>query len=139
MTAEPMIEGWPGLDKPAYGQPCNSCGLCCIAQQCPLSKAIFGPRGVCPALERGDGKTLTCGLVRSTGDYVPDLPAWGGAALSEAFALMLGAGVGCDGTMAGEEPDPAAKAGMMAKSIANLAQASPEAATLVAYFRGRAA
>jgi hypothetical protein len=22
--------------KPAYGDPCNNCGLCCIAVQCPL-------------------------------------------------------------------------------------------------------
>ena len=138
MGAAPIIEGWPGVQKPAYGQPCNGCGLCCIAQQCPLSLAIFGKRGVCPALERGEGKTLTCGLVRSTGDYVADLPAWGGAALSEAFGLLLGAGVGCDGTMGGEEPEAAARAGMTAKAIANLAHASPEAAALVAYFRSAA-
>ena len=127
------------LPKPFYGDPCNGCGVCCIAAQCALSTAIFGDQEICPALERA-GASLSCGLVRNTADYIPDLPAWGGKALTEAFALMLGAGLGCDGELTDEDSQrrPEQLLRMVEKAKAAIETASPEARTLIAYFRSPA-
>lgn len=122
--------------KPAFGQPCNGCGMCCIAEQCALSLALFNQQERCPALEEVDGR-LACGLVRSTADYVPDLPSWGGPALTEAFALMLGAGAGCDGQGEGKSVSFLQRWRMRQRARQQLERASPEAQQLVAYFRGR--
>ena len=81
------------LPKPPYGSPCNGCGMCCIAEQCGISVALFGKQEVCPALEQA-GRSWACGLVRNTAAHVPDIGAWGGPVLTEAFGLMLGAGTG---------------------------------------------
>lgn len=123
-------------EKPPYGSPCNGCGQCCIAQQCPISTALFGEQEICPALEYY-GQALGCGLIRNTADYVPDLPAWGGELLTEAFGLMIGAGIGCDGTLAGEEPEREGEKREQMRTIAltKIAAASPEAQMLVSYFR----
>ncbi len=37
--------------KPAYGQACNGCGICCLAAPCPLGMLVSGRRqGACAAL-----------------------------------------------------------------------------------------
>lgn len=37
--------------KPAHGAPCNGCGLCCLAQPCPLGMLLSRRRqGPCAAL-----------------------------------------------------------------------------------------
>lgn len=92
------------LDKPLYGDPCNGCGLCCIAQQCPISEGLFGKQDICPAIERGDGKALVCGMVANPANYMTSVPDWGHQPLAAAFALLLGAGSGCDGTTEDDEP-----------------------------------
>lgn len=83
-------------EKPAYGSPCNGCGLCCIAEQCPVSEQIFGPRDLCPALTRY-GNAYGCGVIaeparffRPTGREALD------RVIPEAIAYLLGAGHGCD-------------------------------------------
>jgi len=127
------------LPKPLYGDPCNGCGVCCIAEQCCISLAIFGEAEICPALEQA-GRSMACGLVRNTADYVPEIGAWGGKTLTETFALMVGAGAGCDGTMS--DADVAREAEfrpiIRAKAEAAIAAASEGARTLAAYFRNPA-
>lgn len=123
--------------KPAYGQPCNGCGMCCIAVQCPISIALFGDSDVCPALTEA-GNALACGLMIDTGAYVPDMTRWGGKVLTEAFALMIGSGIGCDGLLEGEARDETVRQAMIATANANIAAASPGAAMLVAHFRSEA-
>lgn len=125
------------LDKPPYGSPCNSCGLCCIAVQCPVSVALFGEQEICPALvQERDSNRFGCGLMVDTAAFVPDLPTWGGEALTEAFTHLIGAGIGCDGTIEGEESDPVLRLRMRAIAESNLAEASEPARVLIAYFRG---
>jgi hypothetical protein len=37
--------------KPAFGTPCNGCGVCCLAEPCPLGMVLSGKRrGACEAL-----------------------------------------------------------------------------------------
>lgn len=124
------------LPKPLYGEPCNGCGLCCIAVQCPISLALFGEQDLCPALEQA-APSLSCGLVRNTADYVPDITAWGGKALTEAFGLLVGAGCGCDGAASAEDEARQDEFHpiIREKAEAMIAKASPEARLLVAHFR----
>lgn len=49
-------------DKPLYRAPCNGCGQCCLAVQCPLSVMTFGEREICPALVDA-GERYECGLI----------------------------------------------------------------------------
>jgi hypothetical protein len=50
--------------KPPHGDPCTSCGLCCMATLCPLGRKVFGREiGPCPALIWDEGKS-SCGLVK---------------------------------------------------------------------------
>ena len=82
--------------KPAYGSPCNRCGLCCYAVICPLGQELFGCKaGPCPALVMDDGKA-SCGLTLMGPDEY-----------REAAALLLGIGNGCDMHLTAEGPaDP---------------------------------
>jgi hypothetical protein len=96
------------LAKPALGKPCNSCGLCCIAEVCDLGKEL-GDEVRCRALLAHADGTFTCGLVADPYSVLPDdrLAPWraidrlagepsGEAALKAHFAGLLGAGRGCD-------------------------------------------
>lgn len=97
------------LEKPPYGGPCNSCGLCCVVQQCPLSVLVFGSRDLCPALgEIPNKKGLFCGLasrpdvffdIKDTDKLSPDIA-------SRAAGLLIGAGIGCDAREVTEEVSP---------------------------------
>ena len=88
------MTGWPRLDMPAFGQPCNSCGLCCLREQCPLSLAVLGEHPVCPAL-RTDGDEMRCGMMTDAATYM-GLPEWANEPMSHAVRLILGSGQGCD-------------------------------------------
>lgn len=92
--------------KPAYGQPCNGCGVCCLAAQCPISTAVFGRVPVCPALEPVEAGGYRCGLIAAPGPYL-DLPPHWAALTGEAFGVILGAGSGCDAAMSDADHDAA--------------------------------
>jgi hypothetical protein len=90
-----------GPPKPAFGQPCNRCGVCCAAGPCGLSSRLLGtpPRQRCPALERDDDGRFACGLVRNPQRYVP-LLSYAPEALGAEFAQHLQIGGGCDASYA---------------------------------------
>jgi hypothetical protein len=71
--------------KPMAGAPCNGCGLCCLAEPCPIGMLVsMRRRGACTAVE-WDGRGYRCGLLaRARG--------WRG----RLFARWIGAGRGCD-------------------------------------------
>lgn len=83
--------------KPLFGEPCNGCGTCCVAQACFLSREYIGSdQSPCVALE-WDGQRYHCGLVRNPMKHmrqnttlVPD------ELLGPMFAHMLYVGNGCD-------------------------------------------
>lgn len=51
--------------KPALGAPCNGCGVCCLAEPCPLGMALSGRRvGACDALRWQAGSSIyRCGAI----------------------------------------------------------------------------
>lgn len=92
-----MTEDAP--ERPAYGAPCNGCGVCFIQEPCPLAVRVFRigyQSGRCPALEH-DAGAYRCGLVVNPGRYAKARAvARGRKALADAAALLVGAGLGCD-------------------------------------------
>ncbi|MBD8088542.1 hypothetical protein IFT48_00860 [Pseudomonas fluorescens] len=96
------------LDKPVYGDPCNGCGVCCIAKVCELGEAL-GDDQNCKALIQNTDRSFSCGLVVDPYRFLSEesLDVWqaidamsdgnaGEQALRESNAQALGAGRGCD-------------------------------------------
>ena len=84
--------------QPAWGEPCNGCGLCCLAQPCPLGMLVSRRRqGACVALrwEAGQQRYL-CGMVADPGEVTglrsPLLQRW----LRAVAQRWIAAGAGCD-------------------------------------------
>lgn len=101
-TMKPMFPARKdALDhKPKHGQPCNGCGLCCMASLCPLGQHVFErPElpGPCPALEFKNGKS-ECGIVSL-------MTKIGHQDMADAAMLVIGADTGCDARFNGEPPD----------------------------------
>jgi hypothetical protein len=90
--------------KPAFGEPCNGCGLCCLAEPCPVAKEMLGETtGPCRALEFEDGR-YWCGLIRGAHRHVAGLEEkpWAGHVIRN---MLLATGAwrgGCDS----EDPAP---------------------------------
>jgi hypothetical protein len=95
------------LAKPAYGDKCNGCGMCCVEEVCGLGLEL-GDRKICKALEANQDGTFSCGLVGNPYKYLSDertrtwrmideiSPGVGEDGLRSYHAHMLGAGKGCD-------------------------------------------
>ena len=81
--------------KPAEGQACNGCGVCCAAQPCPLGMALSRKRqGACHALLwDSTARRYHCGVVTQPQHWLPWLPA----RLARRLALRwIAAARGCD-------------------------------------------
>ncbi|WP_173982752.1 hypothetical protein [Magnetospirillum sp. SS-4] len=73
--------------RPAFGAPCNGCGVCCLEECCPLAIVVHRRRrGPCPSLIGGeDGEIHRCGLlIRAPRLLRPLVARW------------IAAGTGCD-------------------------------------------
>jgi len=90
--------------KPALGQPCNGCGICCLAEPCPVGMLVSRRRhGACKALQwSSELKQYRCGMLL---DPLPliGLRAGGSAPrrwlerlLRRWCHRMISAGSGCD-------------------------------------------
>ena len=90
--------------KPALGQPCNGCGVCCLVEPCPLGQLLSRRRrGACAALRWDDA----AGLYRCGAMLVPNevlraaVPGrWLTSLLTPVLRRLAGrwiaAGRGCD-------------------------------------------
>ena len=89
-------------EKPKKNDPCNGCGVCCIASTCAVGREAFGEfHQVCPAL-RFEGDRFRCGLMDCPEEYLGDAeleaatgfdsPEWAAAY----FRVKVGADKGCD-------------------------------------------
>ncbi len=96
-----VVHVHPGAPaKPVTGAPCNGCGVCCLAEPCPMGILLSGRRrGPCVAL-RWDAprQRYVCAMVTDPAAVLP-----GGRALSWMSPLWsrlarrwIAAGRGCD-------------------------------------------
>ncbi len=81
--------------KPAEGQACNGCGVCCAAAPCPVGQLLSRRRhGACVALQwQADDQRYRCGVVAEPRRWLPWLPATWGRALA---LRWIAAAQGCD-------------------------------------------
>ena len=81
--------------KPAEGAPCNGCGLCCLAEPCPLGMLLTGRRSGPCALLRWDeaARCYRCAAISEAPEG-----AWGGLRRRLA-ARWIAAGQGCDAAL----------------------------------------
>jgi len=93
--------------KPPVGAACNGCGVCCLAEPCPvgmvLSLRLSGPCRML-AWEPASSK-YRCRAVQPA--TKPDEQTWRGRArikLSRWAARWIAAGQGCDATIEAERP-----------------------------------
>lgn len=100
--------------KPAPGAPCNGCGLCCLAEPCPLGIVLsVRRRGACDALRwHCETRVYRCGAISQPAEVLK-------AALPRplrglAFVLLpllgrmakrwIAAGRGCDSSLQVDVP-----------------------------------
>ena len=84
--------------KPAMGQACNGCGVCCLAEPCPLGRVLSGrTHGACDALRwAADQRRYQCGAVVDPQGVWPWLPN-AAVPLARRLALRwISAAQGCD-------------------------------------------
>ncbi|MEW5885439.1 MAG: hypothetical protein AB1735_01885 [Pseudomonadota bacterium] len=105
--------------KPALGQPCNGCGLCCLTEPCPLGIVLsLRVRGACRSL-RWDASQARyrCGALlrlpaaaqsghQTMGLRLP-LGAWLRALWNRLALRWIAAGSGCDCAWEAETCNPA--------------------------------
>jgi hypothetical protein len=84
--------------KPAEGQACNGCGICCALETCPPARLRFmQAKGPCPALEWSELKArYHCGLLTNPRKYLGWLPRFGETLVSRLLSRWIAAGEGCD-------------------------------------------
>lgn len=100
--------------KPAPGQPCNGCGVCCLYEPCPLGRLLSRRRrGACAALHWDAALAqYRCGALDRPAQVLhAALPAggrwaapWLAAGLRRLARRWIAAGQGCDCTLAVAPP-----------------------------------
>ena len=101
--------------KPALGAPCNGCGICCLAEPCPLGVVLSGRRtGACRAVRWNEGAVrYECGAITQPQDVLtnalerwplpapwrPRLAAWVARRLPAWAMRWVAAGKGCDAAL----------------------------------------
>ncbi len=94
--------------QPAWGAPCNGCGVCCLVEPCPLGRVISRRRnGACAAL-RWDDEQLRyrCGAVSDAAGVLGPRWAWLAPVLRRLARRWIAAGVGCDARLSTERMEP---------------------------------
>jgi len=91
--------------KPAYGASCNGCGVCCLAEPCPLGILLSRRRqGACVALRwSSENRRYQCGALAQPRETLgwfgrwPFIRAW--------VYRWIAAGQGCDASIEPSYPD----------------------------------
>jgi hypothetical protein len=92
--------------KPALGAPCNGCGLCCLAEPCPLGVLVSRrTTGACAALRwSATENRYLCGMLANPREVWPALPKVLGTPLQKLARRWIAAGVGCDADLQAQTP-----------------------------------
>lgn len=85
-------------DKPAEGEACNGCGVCCALETCPVARLRFWRKnGPCPALLWcADEANYRCGMLLEPQRFVGVLPRVGEQLVGRLMRRWIAAGQGCD-------------------------------------------
>ena len=77
--------------QPARGDACNGCGVCCLAEPCPVGMIVSRKRrGACVALRWDDAHhRYRCGMMSKRIGWWPNL-------LRRLMQRYIAAGQGCD-------------------------------------------
>lgn len=84
--------------KPAWGEPCNGCGVCCLCEPCPVGILVSARRqGRCRALAWDEtAQRYVCGVLTGRRDLLPawlrPIAGW----LQRRAPRWIAAGCGCD-------------------------------------------
>jgi hypothetical protein len=84
--------------KPASGDVCNGCGVCCLSEPCPLGAILSGRRsGPCDWV-RWDaaGRRYRCSVADGAASRLPSVPRAAVHALEALARRWIAAGQGCD-------------------------------------------
>ena len=84
--------------KPAWGEPCNGCGVCCLSEPCPVGMLISRKRrGRCDALVWSPpDQRYRCGLLATPDQRQSGWPKFVQPMLQRWARRWIAAGVGCD-------------------------------------------
>lgn len=87
--------------QPAEGAPCNGCGVCCLAEPCPLGRVISRKRtGACDALRWDDTQHLyRCGAISDAEGVLGPHWRWVAPLLRRLARRWIAAGIGCDASL----------------------------------------
>ena len=90
--------------QPALGAPCNGCGVCCLAEPCPLGQVISRKRtGACDALRWVDAEGVyRCGAISDAEGVLGTRWRWVAPLLRRLAGRWIAAGVGCDASLQSE-------------------------------------
>ncbi len=85
-------------DKPAWGEGCNGCGVCCAAEPCPMGVLVSGRRqGACRALQwHAAERRYLCGMLSTPERYLGVNHRWLNTLVSAVTRRLISAGSGCD-------------------------------------------
>jgi len=95
MTANRVIHIEPAAPpKPAVGAPCNGCGVCCLAEPCPVGVVLsLRLKGACRVLRWDHAqRRYLCGALIG----VQNGPTWVARPLQALLRRWIAAGQGCD-------------------------------------------
>ncbi len=87
--------------KPPEGLPCNGCGVCCLAEPCPVGVLVSRRwRGACKALVWSDAVGLyRCGLLGDASGVGGQAAPFWRRLWQRWVRRMIASGVGCDASI----------------------------------------
>lgn len=92
--------------KPAMGAPCNGCGLCCLAEPCPLGMWVSRRRsGACKALQwNAAAQQYRCGMVSDPAAVLGWKKPWVIWLVARLAQRWIASGIGCDADWQAQPP-----------------------------------